>query len=396
VVTGPRPQEMEGYAVPPTTQIKEEFYIRRLFDDDVPVFVEATKQARQERPYTLSAKKALKATCAVRTDSEVVAFSLRNYTARQAEKEVEHIDVGDTTSTQNVLRLRMPRKTLQGLNESARALSAVLGDDVILDLDDDLYVLTLTRTGRAGELHLAGRLSRVEEGFARSGTADADTAFELPITGVRLRVFLRSPIRERILAYSFGGYLTRKPGELETVTRATALALNNILGLATFRMLAGLDHVEVPPRPAGPPLPRRTPEEQVTFAVPVLLFTSEEVPAARGFVTGEVDLDHVDPMTGGLRIHLGEDDRLEWNPAVTGVVDFSTYEAVLSTTTAAMVHAVLGEDVVRDIAYDIMLSDVGPEIVARLRAATTGLPGLAAKPNEAEVRHARPATFHTA
>ena len=48
----------------PSQQVKEEFYIRRLFDDDVPLFVDATRYARQQAPYPLSAKRALKGTCA--------------------------------------------------------------------------------------------------------------------------------------------------------------------------------------------------------------------------------------------------------------------------------------------------------------------------------------------
>ena len=77
-VTAGRPRPVaghgEGCRVP--AQTKEEFYVRRLFDDDVPVFVDATKYVRQDAPYPLSAKKALKATCGVRTDNEVLAFSL--------------------------------------------------------------------------------------------------------------------------------------------------------------------------------------------------------------------------------------------------------------------------------------------------------------------------------
>jgi hypothetical protein len=387
-----RRQDTERCTVTPTTQTKEEFYVRRLFDDDVPVFVNATKCVRQELPYQLSAKKSLKATCAVRTDHEVVAFSLRNYTAKQAEKEVENVEsvVGEKVTAQNLLRPRMPRKTLHGLNETARALSVVLGGDVIAELDDEFYVLALTRTGNEGELKLAGKLAKAEGGYVQSEIADAGTEFELPVAGVRLRIFLRSPVRERILAYSFSGYLTRKPGEVETVTRATALALNSLLGLATFRMLSGLDHVEVPPRPQGAALRPRKPAERVTFTVQVLLFTDDGTPTARGHVIAEVDLEDIDPVTGGLQFHLSEDDQLEWNPAVTDLVRFQTYERVLTETTAAVVHSVLGADAVRDIAYDIMLSDLGPEAVANLRAATADLPGLAAKPDEAEVRQAQP------
>ncbi|GAA1832501.1 hypothetical protein [Actinomadura chokoriensis] len=382
--------------MPTTTRSKEEFYVRRLFDDDVPLFVEATKYARLEQPYKLSAKKSLKATCAVRTDDQVVAFSLRSYTAKQVEKEVEHIEavVGGRTVTQNLLRARMPRKTLHDLTESARALSVVLGDDLIVDLNGEFYVLSLTREGAQADLALVGRLARGDGSYTRTAASDAEllTEFELPVTGVRLRLFMRSPVRDRVLAYGFSGYLTRKPGETETITRAAALALNNLLGLATFRMLSGLQRVGVPARQTGAPVRERTLEERVLFEVPVLLFTEDETPAARGFVAAEIDLDHVDPVSGGLRIHLSESDQMEWNPAISGVVTFDAFRRVLTETTAAMVHSALGADAVRDIAYDIMLSDAGAEVLSRLRAATTGLPALAATPSQAEVRQAQPAT----
>ncbi|TDC42486.1 hypothetical protein E1281_36125 [Actinomadura sp. KC345] len=374
------------------TQTKEEFYVRRLFDEDVPVFVDATRYARQDLPYPLSAKKSLKATCGVRTDNEVVAFSLRNYTGKQAEREVEHVEttVGERVTTQNQLRTRMPRRTLHGLNETARALSAVLADEVITELDGDLYVLTLARTGNEGELTLAGKLARTESGYVRSEISDADTEFELPVAGVRLRIFLRSPVRQRIIAYGFSGYLTRKPGEMETVTRATALAINSVLGLATFRMLSGLDHVEVPRAPRGPAARPRPAAERVTFTVPGLLFTEDGTPAGRGEIAAEIDLDHVDPVTGGLQLHVSTGDGMEWNPAVADSVRFEDYERVLSDTIGAMLHSVVGADVVRDLAYDIMLGDLGQEGIARLRAATADLPGLVAKPSLAEVRSTQP------
>ncbi|MGI5416828.1 hypothetical protein [Actinomadura luteofluorescens] len=376
------------------TQTKEEFYVRRLFDDDVPVFVDATKYVRQDTPYPLSAKKALKATCGVRTDNEVLAFSLRNYTGKQAEREVEHVEstVGGRVTAQNQLRLRMPRRTLHGLNETARALSVVLGDEVITELDGDLYVLTLARNGGEGALTLAGKLTRSEGGFDRTDVSDADTEFELPVAGVRLRIFLRSPVRDRIIAYGFSGYLTRKPGEMETVTRATALAINSILGLATFRMLSQLEHVDVPAVPRGNAVRPRKPAEQVTFTVPALLFAEDGTPAARGRVAAEIDLDQVDPVTGGLQLHVTAGDQLEWNPAVAEAVQFESYERVLTETIGAMLHSAVGVDTVRDLAYDIMLGDLGAEGIARLRAATTDLPGLAAKPNQAEVRSAQPAS----
>ncbi|GAA2252052.1 hypothetical protein GCM10010402_04000 [Actinomadura luteofluorescens] len=376
------------------TQTKEEFYVRRLFDDDVPVFVDATKYVRQDTPYPLSAKKSLKATCGVRTDNEVLAFSLRNYTGKQAEREVEHVEstVGGRVTAQNQLRLRMPRRTLHGLNETARALSVVLGDEVITELDGDLYVLTLARNGGEGALTLAGKLTRSEGGFDRTDVSDADTEFELPVAGVRLRIFLRSPVRDRIIAYGFSGYLTRKPGEMETVTRATALAINSILGLATFRMLSQLEHVDVPAVPRGNAVRPRKPAEQVTFTVPALLFAEDGTPAARGRVAAEIDLDQVDPVTGGLQLHVTAGDQLEWNPAVAEAVQFESYERVLTETIGAMLHSAVGVDTVRDLAYDIMLGDLGAEGIARLRAATTDLPGLAAKPNQAEVRSAQPAS----
>ena len=370
-------------------RIKEEFYVRRLFDDDVPVFVDATRQARRETPYELSAKRSLKATCAVRTDDEVVAFSLRGYTARQVEKEIDSVEsvVDGRADARNLLRPRMPRKTLHDLTDAARDLAPVLGTDLVVELGGALYVLELARTGDTADLRITGRLTRTADGYVRTAVPDdTDVEFQLPIIGVRLRVFLRSPVRDRILAYAFGGYLTRKPGETESVVRATALAVNSLIGLATFRMLSGLRHVAVPPPAASAAVRPRPPEERVRFDLPVLLFTADGVPAARGLVSAEIDLDHVDPVTGGLRVHVAADGRLEWNPAVAGAVHLQDYERTLAEATGAVVHAALGEDAVRNIAYDIMLSDVTPEIVARLRAAATGLPGLVAKPGQAEVR----------
>lgn len=375
--------------MPPGTQIKEEFYLRRLFDDDVPVFVDATRQARRAIPYELSAKKSLKATCAVWTDNEVVAFSLRSYTARQAENEIDSVEppADGRADARNLLRPRMPRKTLHELNDAARALAPVLGTDLVAELGGELYVLEPVRTGTTADLRLTARLTRTGDGYVRSAVPDdTDVEFELPIAGVRLRIYLRSPVRDRVLAYAFGGYLARRPGETESVVRAVALAVNSLTGLATFRMLSGFHHVAVPPRAAGAAVRQRPPEERARFTLPVLLFTEDEIPAARGLVDAEIDLDHVDPETGGLRVHLTEGDRLEWNPEVAGTVRLQAYERVLAESVAAMVHAALGEDAVRNLAYDIMLSDVTPEVVTRLRAATAGLPGLVAKPGQAEVR----------
>lgn len=361
-----------------TTQIKEEFYVRRLFDDDVPVFVDATRFARQELPYPLSAKKSLKATCGVRTDDEVVAFSLRNYTGRQAEKEVENVEhrdavTGKATAT-NLLRPRMPRKTLHALTETARTLADRLGDSdtVIAELDGTLHTF---------------KVERAPGGTRLQPQAEEDTSFELPVVGVRLRIFLRSPIRERVLAYAFSGYLTRKPGEQETVVRAVSLALNSILGLATFRMLSGLDRVDVPPPGAAG---AAKPAQKVAFTVPVLLFTAEAVPAARGTVGAEIGLDRVDPVSGGLQLAIADATGLEWNPAVSGIT-FEVFEKLVTETISTMVHAALGAEPARDIAYDVMLGDVTPASVTALRTATAGLPGVAATPTTAEVRQLQPA-----
>lgn len=237
--------------------IKEEFYIRRRFDDEAPVFVDATRSVHLDVPYVLTSKRSLKATCAVRTDDEVVAFSLRNYTGRQAEREVENIETteADTVSSTNLLKPRMPRKTLYDLNDLARALAGLLGDNLIAEVNDQLFVLSLAR-GENGEgvLRLTAKLAATKNGYERHEVEGDDAEFELPIVGVRLRIFARSPVRERLLAYAYHGYLTRRPGELETVTRAIALALNSLLGLATFKMLFGLDRLHVPvlPRPSRP------------------------------------------------------------------------------------------------------------------------------------------------
>ncbi|MDL4772978.1 hypothetical protein [Actinomadura xylanilytica] len=372
----------------PTSRIKEEFYLQRTVGDDAPMFVDATRYAREGVPYPLSAKRALKATCAVWTDDEVVAFSLRDYTAAQADREVEHLEhtVGTTTVTRsNVLRPRMPRTTLYELTEAARALSASLGDDVIVELDGDLYVLALTHRHDGAGLALVGRLAGTAGGGrARVGLADTEAEFKIPTSGVRLRVFLRSPVRRRVIAYAFSGYLAREPGELETLTRATALALNSAHELAVFRMLSGLDRFAVRPESghfATAPSPSAG---SAVFSVPVQLSSDDGTPAAEGDVVAEIDLERLDPVTGGLLIHLR--DELTWNPAVVGSVRFETYRQVLDEAIGGLVDGSFGAEAVRDIAYDIALGDIGHAAVAGLRAATAGLPGLEATPARAEVR----------
>jgi hypothetical protein len=277
-----------------TPQIREEFYLQRVYGDDVPMFVDATRYARQGTPYPLSGKEALKATCGVRTDDDVVAFSLRNYTARQTEREVEHLEraVGGTIVTQSdVLRPQIPSRTLYELSETARELSAVLTDDeVVAELNDELYVLALTRANGEGELGPAGKLALTADGYVRTETGGTDAELKLADSGVRLRVFLRSPVRRRVIAYAFAGHLAHRPGEIETVARATALALGSVLGLASFRMLSGLDQVGVPSLPGGLENRPRESAKPVPFAIPVLLLTDGGTPAARGQITGEIDL----------------------------------------------------------------------------------------------------------
>jgi hypothetical protein len=367
-----------------TSQIKEDFYLRRAFGDDAPAFIDATPYVRLGRPYPLVAKKALKATCGVWTDDQVVAFSLREFSARQAEREVETVGdaVGGTAVTRRqVLWPRMPRKTLQELGERARALSAVLGgDDVIAELEGDSHVLALTRTRGKGELTLTGRVSETAEGLVQERIKDTKAEVKLPLSGVRLRLFLHSPVRRRVLAYAFNGHLSLRPGELETVTRVVSLALNGVLGLAPFRVLSALDRVEVQPAAGHAGSRLRPSVEPVVFTVPVLLLTDGEVPAARGQVAGEIDLERLDPMTGGLGIRVSTGDRLEWNPAVVGSLRFETYRQVLTETLSDLVGASLGTGMLCDVLHDIALGELGPAAVAALRAAIADLPSLAATP----------------
>jgi hypothetical protein len=380
----------EGRTVTFGSQIKEEFYLQRASGDEVPVFIDATRYARQGMGYPLAAKRALKATCGVWTDDEVVAFSLRTFSARQAEREVETIadTIGGTSVTQrNVLRPRMPRKTLHELREHARALSVILGsNDVIAELDGELNILALTRTHNKGELTLTGRLSKTAEGYVHEEINDPDAEFKLPPSGVRLRLCLRSPIRQRVIAYAYGGHLSRKPGGLETVTRATALALNDVLGLATFRLLAAIDHVEVPPAPGHVAIRPRPSVEPMIFTIPVLLFTYSGEPAAQGHVMGEIDLERLDPATGGLALRVSAGDHLEWSPAVAGSVRFEAYQPILAETLGGLIGSSLGPDAMRDIACDITLGELTHAAAAGLRAAIDDLPGLAATPVRARVK----------
>jgi hypothetical protein len=377
------------------TRVKEEFYLRRVVDD-VPAFVDATEYAARGFPYPLGAETALTSTCAVWTDDQAVAFSLRDYTAEEAGRAVERVETrigGATVTTHDVLRPAIPREGLQGLHRTAGALSAVIGDDVIAELDGELFVLALVRTRGRGDLKLVGRLLRDDDdGFTRTGAVDDDAVLTVPSHGVRLRLFLRSPVRPRLIAYEYSGHLAPEAEEKETVTRVSALALRELLGLAPFRMLSGLDHVEVQPPPGGAATRRRDPAGRVRFDVALSLFTGDGTPAAGGHAAGEIDLDQGDPATGGLRVCLKDDGRLEWNPAVMGSVRFATYERLLADAVTCLIRDSLGADAVRDITYDIMLGELGQVTIAGLRAATAVLPGLTADPARAKVLPRSPAT----
>ncbi|MFD0854429.1 hypothetical protein ACFQ07_19495, partial [Actinomadura adrarensis] len=279
----------------------------------------------------------------------------------------------------HVYRPRMPRMALYELSTRARTVSGALGDrDVIAELDGQSHILKLARTDDEGVLELTGRLRETPHGHVHEETNDPDAEFKLPYAGVRLRLFLRSPARQRVIAFSFGGYLSRRPGELETVTRAAALALNSILGLAEFRMLAGLGHVEVPVL-GLPPVRLRPAVAPVLFTVPVLLLTGTGTPAAWGHVAGEIDLERVDPVNGRPVLRLSEDGRLEWDPVVAGRVRFESYGPVLTETVLDLISDSLGTGMMRDIVYDIMLGEP-VRGVADLHAAVTGLPRLCATP----------------
>lgn len=312
---------------PQRTPRKEAFYVRVVLPDDTSQFMLATEYIGREMPFDKPRE-----TCAVRIYDDVVTFSLLHVTKRRA------------ASLQGKV-ITMPSGMLTRLARRAKEIENLAPGEVVVEREDGLHRLALTLD---------------EHGVASLEAPEGEPAIELDPRGERLSIYMRSPVRDKILALAFIGHLG-KPGTPETVVRCASKVLNAALALDTFRVLAGLETVTVPSRPGF-----AAPVQQissVSVELPVFLYAdpvdaaSGPTPVAAGAVVLEVNLVNVTQGTERLLFKLHPDERLAEH--------FETYrEQALRFVSEAMPTA-LGDEL-RGIVLDVMLGEVDQSTAERV------------------------------
>lgn len=326
--------------------LKEAFFVQVMTGDNSLIFFDETNNLGRKMPYDRP-----EATCAMRASADVVSFSLLKHTNRSRAQAVEQ-------------RLELPRGPLDRLERRAAALGEGLGDDeVVVEIEDEVHRLTITRD---------------ENGVATLETpVDVDDAvFDLPRGRLRLTILFRSPRGRKLVAAGFQGHVG-KPESKETVVRVTAIALNLLTGLSVFRLVSGLETVNVPASPARYTAARPVIKDadRVRVQVPVRLWTDGE-PQVVGQTTVDVELDleTANPISGRLLFHItAPQDAAEM---------FEPYRNLVADAALSLVTAYLGPDEVSELVYSIALGELGEGDLGRLREAVATITGLDVNPRQ--------------
>lgn len=327
--------------------LKEAVFIQVRTPDENYIFFDETDSLGRKMKYDRP-----EATCSMRATTSAVVFSLLKFSNRTRAAAVEK-------------RLELPRGVLDRAERRAEALSKDLPENYIaVEIEDQVFPLTIKRD---------------ENGVTTLETPEGvdDAVIELPKRALRLTIVLRSPRGKKVVAGCFEGHLG-KPEDKETVVRLAAFALNLLSGLPAFRLVAGVETVNVPPSPAryAAVRPTRKAADQVRVTVPVRLWTGDEnpQPVAQTLVEVRVDLDTANPVSGRLLFHITPD------PAAAEV--FEAYRTVTSEAALALVSQYLGPDEVTDLVYSIALGELGEGDLERLRSALATVTGLDLNPKQ--------------
>lgn len=334
---------------------KEAFHVRIATPDGQYSFINASSYIGKEMPYT----KPL-ATCAMRVDGQVVAFSLLHLTKK-------------TATTIVAQPVTMPRGPLSRLYRRASSLEIAPGE-IVAEMGEEVYRLTY-------QVDDAGLASiDIAPGGGGGDAKDEDVSFQLPLRAVQMSLYIKSTKVDRVLAVGFIGHLG-KPDTPETLTRAVSMILNSISGMVEFRVLSGIERAKLPAAPskwALRPVVRK-PEDRAVFELLLNLFTTERAPVASGSVVVEVDLDNANPSTGRLLYHI--------TPSTTIEEVFGEYRNIVDGAITDVLRRQLGEELTQ-ITYDVVLSEVGAGTVERLRDALSGVNEMDLTPREYRIHDA--------
>lgn len=332
----------------PARPTREAYFVRVAGPEDgSPQFFNATQHLGRPMPF----EKPL-ATCAMQVKDDLIAFSLLHLTKRTAPSIAS-------------APVSMPRGSLAKLERHSAGYAELGAGEIAVELNEETYRLTVERDEN-GVATLEQVLPTESE---ESGEVPADTTFELPRSAVQLTLFLRSPAVGRLVGVTFIGHLG-KPGDgIETVPRAAAKVLNSLSQLAEFRILTGIETVNLPPAPNRWAIraAARRPEEQPIVEVPVWLFSAEFQPLAAGSVVVEVDVENANPSSGRLLC--------KYAPSEPIAELFPHYRNTFDLQIAAKLRLALGDDDIASITYDIVLGTVDTGTLERLREALGTIAG---------------------
>lgn len=330
--------------------LKEAIFVQVKTADDNLIFFDETAKLGRKMPYDRP-----EATCAMRATAGAVVFSLLKFSNKTRASAVES-------------RLELPRGPLDRTERRADSLGADLPADMIaVEVDDTVHML---------------KIDRDENGVVTLETPEGDDAtYELPRQRVRATIVMRSPRSSKLVAAGFQGHVG-KPGATETIPRIAAIALNHFAGLPVFRLVAGVEAVNVPASPARYQAARPVlkDSDRVRQTIPVRLWTQDLQPVAAGYVEIELDLETANPLTGRLLSHL----RPAAEPA--GFAEaFEGYRNVAAETALTLMTRHLGPNEIADLVMSIALGELGAGDIERLREALATIPGLDLNPREGVV-----------
>ena len=310
---------------------REAFFVRVVGPNDEVTFVNATEHIGKPLPFRKP-----KATLAMTVSDAAVCFSLLHVSAKAAPRIADRPIIMPRGS---FARAERKLATLEGLTEGVCLVE------------------------HEGAVHRF-ELNVDESALARLSWADLEAdepVLEQGGRATQLHLYLWSKAAQRPMAVSFIAHVG-KPGTADTLLRAASMALYSMSGLNEFRILSGIDVVDVPPpanRYAATVASRRS-AGRALYEMPVWLFTEASLPepVASGTVAVEIDLENSNPATGRLLIKM--------TPAPELADLFDQYRTTLDGAIHELLRSKLGDDDIANITYDIVLGSVTEETVARL------------------------------
>lgn len=374
---------------------REAFFVRIDAGDGKVAFFDATEHVGKIMPF-----KKPQATCAMRVAESVVAFSLLHMTKK-------------TAVTLGTKPVEMPRGPLARLERRGVQFPELEMNEIIVEVTERIFKPrdeSAAPVAEAAEAGLAGLFEPADDATgALAGLFDAEepkrapreeeikvdvyklqirrdengvatiedpneTVIELPKSAVRVSVYLKSPSVPRTLAVGFIGHLG-KPGNMESISRMAGLVLNSLSHLTEFRILSQIETVALGASPTRPVQTRvRTKEERAQFEVKGYFFSAESQPVAHGGVVVEVDLEHANPTSGRLLCTYTPDKALE------GV--FEQYRGIFDSGVQQALRGILGEELIEQLTFDIVLGSVDGPGVDSLREAGEQIGGIDCTPTQ--------------